>query len=225
LQELESTFYANGGEFREFRLCEIFDYIKVKKHNYAKSNLPSQPSQTHNLPAITCTSVNQGIACYMPKNEVSKESILKNVISVAANGDAPAFYQPNEFTILQDAYALKFKGKTLNSNAYLYLTALLQKLLIKYNWNNKSGWNKIKNETIKLPTDSSGQIDFDFMESFIAELEAERVRELEAERVRELEAYLIATGLKDYVLSDSESAALKAFENLANNRERDESEP
>ena len=39
-----------------------------------------------------------------------------------------------------------------------------------------------------LPVTDDGTIDFDFMESFIAELEAERVAELEAERVAELSA-------------------------------------
>ena len=40
-----------------------------------------------------------------------------------------------------------------------------------------------------LPT-KCDSIDFEFMESFIEELEAERIKELEAERIEELEAYL-----------------------------------
>lgn len=41
------------------------------------------------------------------------------------------------------------------------------------------------------------------MESFIAELEAERIAELEA--------YLLATGLTDYILTAEEKAVLQAF--------------
>ena len=55
----------------------------------------------------------------------------------------------------------------------------------------------------KLPT-KNGEIDFAFMESFIAELEAERIAELEA--------YLIASGLKDYTLTEEEQKALTEFE-------------
>ncbi|WP_333721475.1 hypothetical protein [Campylobacter helveticus] len=146
--------------------------------------------------------------------------ILKNVISVAANGDAPAFYQPHEFAILQDAYALRFRsefmqdGAELSSLCYLYLTSLLQKILQKYNWNNKSGWAKVSKEFISLPV-LNEQIAFDFMESYI--------KELEAERLQELEAYLKVTGLNDYTLSQKEKDALKAFENLSipNERERE----
>ena len=56
---------------------------------------------------------------------------------------------------------------------------------------------------IHLPV-QNGEIDFAFMENFIAELEAERIAELEA--------YLSATGLQDYTLTQKEEKALKAFE-------------
>ena len=71
-----------------------------------------------------------------------------------------------------------------------------------------------KNISIKLPETADGKIDFDFMESFIAELEAERVAELEAERVAELEAYLTVSGLDNYELSSDEENALKNYQSL-----------
>lgn len=43
---------------------------------------------------------------------------------------------------------------------------------------------------VSLPIKNNGYIDFDFMESFIAELEAERVAELSA--------YLTVSGLDNY---------------------------
>ena len=59
------------------------------------------------------------------------------------------------------------------------------------------------------------EIAFNYMESYI--------KELEAERIQELEAYLKVTGLNDYTLSQKEKEALKAFENLSalNERERE----
>ena len=67
---------------------------------------------------------------------------------------------------------------------------------------------------IRLPQTGNGEIDFDFMESFVAELEARRVAELEARRVAELEAYLLATGLKDYALTEEERNALDNYKTL-----------
>lgn len=222
LVKLETEFKQNGGVWKSFRIGELFDHLKPIKHTYNKGNLPTEPTEECDLPAITCTSANQGIACYMPRNGAE---ILKNVISVAANGDAPAFYQPHDFAILQDAYALRFKSELIQESVelsplcYLYLTALLQKILQKYNWNDKSGWTKVSQEIISLPVlpkaESKGyQIAFDYMESYI--------KALEAERLQELEAYLKVTGLNDYTLSQKEKEALKAFENLSTpKRERE----
>jgi hypothetical protein len=66
------------------------------------------------------------------------------------------------------------------------------------------GWNVVKEKHIKLPT-KSGKIDFEFMENFIAELEAERIAELEA--------YLEVTGLSDCELTEDEQKALDDFTN------------
>ena len=64
-----------------------------------------------------------------------------------------------------------------------------------------------KNISIKLPETADGKIDFDFMESFIAELEAERVAELSA--------YLTVSGLDNCELSSDEVQALQGFASLA----------
>lgn len=61
-----------------------------------------------------------------------------------------------------------------------------------------------KNLEISLPT-KNWKIDFDFMESFIAELEAEKIAELNN--------YLQITWLKDYNLTSEEEKVLADFEN------------
>ncbi len=61
-------------------------------------------------------------------------------------------------------------------------------------------------EMVSLPIKNNGYIDFDFMESFIAELEAERVAELSA--------YLTVSGLDNYELSSDEENALKNYQSL-----------
>ena len=187
----------------EYRIGDLFDKIEVKRLKYKVSELPKTPIDNFVLPALTAGIQNQGLNNYVPKKNAT---ILKNVISIASNGDAGAtFYQKNEFTILQDAYAIKWKynDNLLDDNNYLFLTNSISKSIYnKYDWTNKAGWNKVKEEKIQLPT-KNGKIDFKFMTSFIAELEAEHIAELEA--------YLLLTGLKDYVLTDKEKMILNDF--------------
>jgi len=139
-------------------------------------------------------------------------TVLKNVISIPSNSDIyRAYFQSNEFTVLSDAYAIRWvlNNTKLSPNQYLFAVQCINKVtdLPIYSYKNKlGGWNIVKNKYIQLPT-KSGKIDFAFMESFIAELEAERLAELEA--------YLLATGLKDTTLTTEEENALKAVENVA----------
>ena len=60
--------------------------------------------------------------------------------------------------------------------------------------------------SVELPTTKEGKIDFDFMESFI--------EELEAERIAELSAYLTVSGLDNYELSSDEVQALQGYASL-----------
>ena len=76
----------------------------------------------------------------------------------------------------------------------------------KYDYGNKFNREAMKNTTIHLPITTSGEIDFEFMESFIAELEAERVAELAA--------YLKVSGYDNYELSSEELDALQRFAEL-----------
>ena len=76
--------------------------------------------------------------------------------------------------------------------------------------------DKLKEKREKEINTKNGKIDFEFMESFIEELEAERIEELEAERIEELEAerieeleaYLSVSGLKDTQLTADELSAV-----------------
>ena len=193
----------------------MFEKISVNSLKYKTSELPNIPTNECVLPALTAGIQNQGLNNYVPRDNAT---ILKNVISISANGanTGATFYQSKEFTVLQDAYAIKwiYTDEKLSDNSYIFLTSSIHKTIYgNYKWTNKAGWERIKNDKIKLPT-KNGKIDFDFMESFIAELEAERVAELEAERVAELSAYLKVSGYDNYELSDEELDALQKFEML-----------
>ena len=144
---------------------------------------------------------------------------MKNVISISANGKntGATFYQNKEFTVLQDAYAIRWKDKNdiLNDCHYLFLAGTISKAIYgNYEWTNKAGWERIKTDKIFLPITSAKKIDFDFIEEFIAELEERSVAELEERSVAELEAWLRAAGFEDYNLTEGEQIALKEIDKL-----------
>lgn len=168
----------------DFNIDDLFE--RIKTNNVTKSN-------SGNLPATTAILSNNQIGKYISHENAT---ILKNVFSATANGFGKVFYQPKEFTIFQDSYAFKFKDENIKVEAiHSFIVCSLNKVFSKYNWGNKSGWNKVKKEYIKLPVKPTGEIDFQFMEEFICELDA----------------YLSVTGLKDYTLTEEETQVLECF--------------
>lgn len=150
------------------------------------------------LPVLTAGIENQGLNNYAPRDNAT---ILKNVISISANGanTGATFYQNKEFTVLQDAYAISFKGEYIpNDNQYLFLTSAITKSIYgSFAWTDKAGWEKVKKEFIQLPT-KNGKIDFEFMNAYISELSA----------------YLTVSGLDSYELSSEEKDALEIYNDM-----------
>ena len=99
--------------------------------------------------------------------------------------------------------SILFFSTILNQQKKVLLSVLVRN--VDETFNNLQIQLPLKEKSLDFsnPCDNIKNIDFDFMESFI--------RELEEERIRELNAYLLATGLKDYALSAEEEKALEAF--------------
>lgn len=146
----------------KYKLDKLFEKIKTNKLSYKGSYLPKYKQGEFVLPVLTSTTQNQGLSAYAP---LINATILKNVISIASNGECPVFYQSKDFTILQDAYAVRYQNKTLNDSESLFFVCSISKVMKKYNWDNKGSWEKVKNEYIVLPSKNK-QIDFKFINDF-----------------------------------------------------------
>ena len=155
----------------DFVIEKYFEKVKVQTLTYKAANLPSEPTGKYVLPALTAGIQNQGLNNYVP---VENATVLQNVISISANGanTGATFFQSHKFTVLQDAYAIKWRGDDeLNNHQYLFIAAAISKTIYgNYEWTNKAGWERIKTESIKLPITTDGEIDFGFIAEFVAEL-------------------------------------------------------
>lgn len=196
--------------WKEFRLDELFEKIKTEKISGKANDFPTCKTGEYTIPLLTAGADNQGFARYAKRNQCP--TILKNVISISANGanTGVTFYQNDEFAVLQDAYAIKLKDMEIpNEQVGLFLASCISKILHgNFSWTYKAGWERIKDMVIKLPVKEVEEIDWEYMQEYITELEQERITELEQERIAELEQYLIATGLNDYELTEEDKEIL-----------------
>lgn len=129
----------------------------------------------------------------------------EETISLADRGVFYATTQNEDFHIGTRVKALVFKDGKKSENVRLFFSSAINKLQILFTDYSSNATDKLPKYKIQLPV-LNGQIDYNFMESFI--------EELEAERIEELEAYLSVSGLKDTQLTADELSALDKFNSI-----------
>lgn len=111
------------------------------------------------------------------------------------------FFRDFEYKMVTHARVFSLEADFLEHKGVgLYVSTLLTYLSHKFSYSNMASWNKVKNLFVKLPVDIENKIDYNFMDSYM--------RELEQERIRELEQYLRVTGLDTYALTPREHEIL-----------------
>lgn len=157
-------------QFKDFLIGDLFDKVKVKTFNGGTGDLPSQKVGDYVLPMLTAGINHQGLNNYDTYED--DVTVLKNVISISANGanTGAAFFQSQEFGILQDAYAIDFKDQNRNytENVYLYVLSVIDKKFEgKFSWTLKAGWNRVKELSIQLPVDINDLPDYDLISQYM----------------------------------------------------------
>lgn len=144
---------------------------------------------------------NTGIINYI-SNPIA--SFPKNSITVDIFGNT--FYRNYAFGAGDDTGVYWNDKKNYSKEVMLFFTISMKKSLLgKFSYGKKLRSSQSFNFKMKLPI-KNGEIDFEFMESFIAELKRERIAKLDT--------YLQVMGLKDYNLTEKEEEVLKDFENI-----------
>lgn len=181
-------------EWGEYKLGDLFtssngDFDIQKLHINGKGDY-----------VITAGLTNNGI---LGKTDICAKLFDARTITIDMFGFA--FYRQFKYKMVTHARVFSLKPNfSISDKQGLFLASSFHFINKKFGYENMCSWEKIKSEKIKLPT-KNGEIDFDFMESFIAELEAERIAELSA--------YLSVSGLDNYKLSEEEQEAIENFEN------------
>ncbi len=163
-----------------YKVGSLFERVKTKKLPYKAKELPKQPDDEYVLPCLTSSFQNQGLNYYAPKVGAT---ILSGVISIPSNSDVyRAYYQSKDFTVLSDAYAIRWKSQKddITPNQYLFMVMCINKVtdLPIYSYKNKlGGWNVVKGKHIRLP-EKDGKIDFALMETFISAIKKLAIKDV-----------------------------------------------
>ena len=180
----------------EFKYKEVFNRIEQGRR------LKKDAQIDGTIPFVMSGTTNAGVVNYI-SNPVA--SFPKNAITIDIFGNT--FYRNYAFGAGDDTGVYWNDATAYSSNAMLFFAVAMQKSMMgRFSYGKKLRSSQSEDFTMHLPVTDDGAIDFDFMESFIAELEAERVAELSA--------YLTVSGLDNYELSSDEENALKNYQSL-----------
>ncbi len=150
-------------------------------------------------PLITAGYENTGVAEFIGNQE--QEIFPENTITIDMFGNT--FFRDYIYSA-DDNILVLFEKEEISVSVKKFVTSLINKRLgDKFNYGKQYRMGSFDETKISLPT-KNGEIDFDFMENFIDEVEAEKIKNLDE--------YLEENNLKDYVLTEKEQKILEDFE-------------
>ena len=197
-------------EWGEYKLGDLFE-IKISKSIDEGKVILSPNYQPGLIEFIGRTTVDNGVKGYT--RELCFNPNPPNVLSVSQIGTITAQIRSNYWYASQNIFLLAPKTEDKQLLSLFVISAINKALQGSFDsgYSNYPTLLTLQDLKIKLPS-CNGEIDYEFMDRFIAELKARRIAELKARRIAELKAYLTITGLEDYTLTPEEEQAIKDFE-------------
>ncbi|MFP6060563.1 restriction endonuclease subunit S [Helicobacter pylori] len=198
----------NAIKWGEFKLGDLFEVLSSKKIYHANTIKIHDTQIENSYPYVVRAATNNGIKGFIIDDPTFANE--KNTLSFAQD-TFTVFYQKQPYFTGNKVKILKPKFAFKSPKILHFISAILQFILKPLTWGLGSTTESIAEFKISLPlkptakTQTLKDIDFDFMETFIAELEQCRLAELEA--------YLKAAGLENTTLSSEEENALNVFNN------------
>lgn len=148
------------GTWADFRLEELFTIKKGKRVTQAERNSGSTPF-------VGASEKNNGITDYCDL----APSHPGGVVTVVYNGNSVgyAFYQAKPFFASDDVNVL-YPRSPMNKWVQLFIAAVVKHQRPRYTYGYKWTLARMKKTSIRLPVDSAGQPDSEYMESMMRSL-------------------------------------------------------
>lgn len=208
MQKLEEEFLASGGKWKEFLIEDLFEKLdlKFKKKKFNKAEDISQKrTKEFDLPLVNAKNGDNGIMYYGRSTDFESAEMTIDIVNDGAVSTGNVYPQPQRTGVLYNAYLIKAKQNVSKVSLSFLSTAIQKSIKLKFGYEDKAGWEKVKKEYISLPSLDDNPA-FSYMDSFITELQAERLQELQG--------YLQVTGLSNYTLTEEEQRAIDDLDNV-----------
>ena len=179
-------------KFKMFKIGDLFEKLEISSNKSIDKRKDVSTSKTSefDLPLVNAKHGDNGIMFY---GRSSDWIIAENVIDVVQNGavaTGDVYPQPHKCSVLWDAYLLKLKDYEPTDNILFYLSSALQKSIkLKFSYDNKAIWKKVRLEEVFLPCGKDDKPDFSYIDAYISALKKLVIRDVVAWKDKEINAY------------------------------------
>ena len=202
--------------FKMFKVGELFDIHPTSAYKMKNNELFASDGKT---PVLSNSSVNNGIGGYCGLAPTEQGGMI--TFSDTTTGADTMFYQSSPFIGYPHVQGMyPYQPDKWDEKCCLYVISCIRKSAGN-GWNYAVKFNRtlVKELSIELPVVESADVGHEYtVDDIDYEYMQERISELEQERIAELDAYLAASGLDDYELTDEDKEILAlSSESVSNN--------
>ena len=156
--------------WKEFNIGDLFQTEKIGKSLQVPTGawINTLNLSEGTIPRITVSNFNNGIVGYYSDFEDSDYRIYENFISVSFLGTV--FYQPGKASLDMKVHCLKPLNVALNYKIACFLVTMIKSSIDNFVYQDQLSATVLPNVKIKLPSKSDKSPDWDYMDSFMAEV-------------------------------------------------------
>ncbi|MGN8423479.1 restriction endonuclease subunit S, partial [Helicobacter pylori] len=159
-----------GLTWQHFKLGDLFEKLdlKFKKKIFNKQkDISKVQTSEFDLPLVNAKNGDNGIMYYGRSSDFESAEMTIDIVNDGAVSTANVYPQPLKTGVLYNAYLIKPKFTPTRETLLFFTPCIYKAIKLKFSYENKASWNKVKNELIILPTNPHGGIDFHFMRTLI----------------------------------------------------------
>lgn len=162
-----SSYKGQVGKISDNKIKRNIYYRKKGKSSQVPtgSSIPKRYLLDGKTPRISATNIDNGILGYYEDIDDKNYRVFENFISVSCLG--AVFYHKYKASLDMKIHCLKLKNKELNKEVAFYLTSIIRQALKNTEYKDQISSTVLPDIKIKLPIDSRGTPDWNYMERYI----------------------------------------------------------
>lgn len=174
-----------------FKILDLYEKVQLKNKDFDKrKDTSQQPSEIFSVPLVNAKHGNNGIMFYGKEDIFPSEEMTIDVVQNGAVATGDVYAQPQKTGVLWDAYLIKATKHQDTENTLLFMVCAIQKTIkLRFNYDEKAVWDRVKRQSVFLPVKESGDVDFELMETYIRAVKKECIARLKTEINREQKVY------------------------------------